>query len=44
MYGVIGKNNDYMKLYYNGELFYYINTRVFGLDIYGNKLNEVSDE
>lgn len=39
-YGFIGTNNDYMKLYYNNELIYYINTKSLGLDIYGNKLKK----
>ena len=40
IYGLIGTNNDYMKLYYNGELIYYINTKLLGIDIYGNELME----
>lgn len=39
-YGLIGTNNDYMKLYYNNELIYYVNTKPLGLDIYGNKLKK----
>lgn len=43
-YGFIGMNNNYMKLYYNNELIYYVNTKPLGLDIYGNKLKiEVSE-
>lgn len=43
-YGFIGTNNDYMKLYYNNELIYYVNTKPLGLDIYSNKLKkEVSE-
>lgn len=39
-YGLIGTNNDYMRLYYNNELIYYVNTTPLGLDIYGNKLKK----
>lgn len=39
-YGLIGMNNDYMKLYYNNELIYYVNTKPLGLDIYDNKLKK----
>lgn len=40
-YGLIGKNDDYMRLYYNNELIYYVNAKPLGLDIYGNELKEV---
>ena len=43
VYGFIGINDDYMKLYYNDELIYYINTKPLGLNVFGNKLKEVSE-
>lgn len=43
-YGLIGTNNDYMRLYHNNELIYYVNTKPLGLDIYGNKLKKKVSE
>lgn len=37
---IIGTKKDYIKSYYNNELVFYMNTRPFGIDIYGNKVGE----